>query len=141
MDNMSSPLNSLQMISAREFRISKTFARLIDNSRLKAKISDLQSISKIQLPNGHITMGHLQINQVFKDCYAKMHTSEYQIDCDEIPNFLKNLSVANFSPELKKKLDEPIRQAEITLLSPLLHLVFFFLSQLQGLRPLTFTEA
>lgn len=90
-------------------KIDKILANQLKGS--KAKLS----ISKIQLPNGHITMDHRQINEAFRDFYAQLYSLEYQADCDEIPDFLNDLGIPGVSADVKKMLEEPISQAEIAL--------------------------
>lgn len=58
-------------------------------------------------------MDHLQINKAFRDFYAQLYTSECQADNNDNPDFVNDLSIACVSPDLKKKLEEPISQAEI----------------------------
>lgn len=125
-----------------------------------------QTISKIQLTNGHLTMDHLQINEAFSDFDTHLYTSEFQADCHEIYKFLNDVNIPSLSPDLKKKLEEPISQAEIALaisimqsgkcpgpdgflaeflkkfsllLAPLL-CSFLSESHIQGFLPLSFTK-
>lgn len=55
------------------------------------------------------------LNEAFRDFHAQLYTSEYQADCGKISNFLKDLSIPSISLDLKKKLEESITQAEISL--------------------------
>lgn len=41
-----------------------------------------QSAPKIWMPNDHITLDHLQINDSFRDFYYQFYTSEHQSDHD-----------------------------------------------------------
>lgn len=72
-----------------------------------------QNISKIQLPNGHITTDHSQINEAFRDFNIQLYTSESQADCSAISDFLNGLNMPRLSLDLKKRLGEPISQTEI----------------------------
>lgn len=71
-------------------------------------------------------MDRLKINEAFRNVYAQLYTSQYQAGCDEIPNFLNDLSIPAVSPHLKKKLKEPISQAEIAIF-PKKKIFFLFL--------------
>lgn len=71
--------------------------------------------SEIRLPNGHITTDHLQINEAFRDLYTKLYTSESHVDCGDICNILNGRNIPSLSPDLRKRLEEPISLAEIAL--------------------------
>lgn len=76
--------------------------KILDNQfkDFKAK----QTISKMQLPNGHLTMDHLQINEAFRDFYTHLYTSEFLADCHEISVFLNDVHIPSLSPDLKKEI-------------------------------------
>lgn len=72
-----------------------------------------QRISKIWLQNGQITADHLQINEIFREFYTQLYTSESQSDHNAIFDFLNTLNTPILSLDFRKRLEEPISQAEI----------------------------
>lgn len=72
-----------------------------------------QNISRIRLPNGLITADHLQINEAFRDFYTQLYTSDCQSDSNAISDFLSGLNIPRLPLDIKKRLEEPISQAEI----------------------------
>lgn len=73
-----------------------------------------QSIPKIRMPCGRTTLDHLQINSMFRDFYSQLYTSEAPVDQDTASDFLNMLDIPTLPPDLRKALDEPISNSEIT---------------------------
>lgn len=81
--------------------------------QLKSK-SAAQIISEIEDEGGSTTTDPLRINNIFKDFYSDLYSSESLKDTSLFHNFFLNLEVPTLSSDQKEFLDEPIELREVS---------------------------
>lgn len=85
----------------------KLLANLLKGRRAK------QVIAVIRSENGEIISNPPEINNIFRDFYSHLYTSEFDGDDSKISAFLNSLPIPSIPPDLMKKLEAPVTQAEI----------------------------
>lgn len=83
-------------------------------NQLKGRRSK-QLISNICTSNGKTTSDPTEINNIFRDFYSQLYSSQFNGDETSIKAFLDPLPIPTISPDLVEKLEVPLNQAEITL--------------------------
>lgn len=77
-------------------RPHQLLASLLNSSRAR------QSILEARQQDGNMVTDHENINEVFRDFYSELNTSESQTGCNAINDFLPKLNIPEIPPELKK---------------------------------------
>lgn len=73
-----------------------------------------QIISGVVSPTGKVTIDQQEINNVFKDYYCKLYTSNNSSNLNAMQDFFKDLRIPSLSPDQVSNLDKPFTQREIT---------------------------
>lgn len=86
-------------------KLNKLLATLLKGS------GNRQTISKIQTHDGSVVTDHWEINDVFRDFYSEVYSSQSQINSSMVDDFPAKLTIPVVPPELKNRFDEPISQS------------------------------
>lgn len=62
---------------------------------------------------GDVVHNPQEINEVFKDFYSKLYSSEHNVNQSDIDTFLNNLQLPRLSEEYANRLEAPISPVEL----------------------------